>query len=86
MSHPQSIYKNKMGVSSFSNKGWKLNMGCLGRHEVFESFLYLMDTDLFEEQIHQVDKNFNDVSPLKNQKNCTSLKNHTMAKFSMVNN
>ena len=34
---------------------------------VFESFLYLMDshTDLFEEQYHHVDKNFNDVNPLK---------------------
>ena len=36
-------------------------------NEVFESFLYLMDshTDLFEEQYHHVDKNFNDVNPLK---------------------
>ena len=33
-------------------------------NEIFDSFLYLMDSDLFEEQIKVVDKNFNEVNPL----------------------
>ena len=44
-------------------------------NEIFESFLYLIDTDLFDEQIEAVDKNFNDVNPLtKFQKKLCILK------------